>query len=394
MRLAHGGHRRRRVGCTRQVVDADDGHVVRHAHAAPVHRHARTEGGLVVGGEHRGEGLAAVEQPVHRQQAAAFQEVALHDQLRPQRHAGLAQRALVAGAAFGGVGVVGRAGDVGDAPVAEAEQVARGEVAADFLVEREGAHLRRIELPAGDDDRLVACELGDLPVVEVAGEDDQAVDAPRHQQAHALGLLGRVPVAADDDRRIAGAGQTGLDALHGAAVERALDVLREDAHRHRRARLQAAREQVGAEIEPADRLFDGAALVGSDPRRAVEDARHRARRDPGLARDVQNGPDGHGRGWGYCVGDRGHGARTGKSCTDCACRAGYDNDFMPDGMWAMREPGSGPGVPQPLSLQWRRPLLDALLPPHRTLRTFPNPCSTTFSRPDAMRPNRRTPGRT
>ena len=274
----HGAQRGDRVDGAGDIVEADQRDIVGHVQLAPVQRQRGAEGHLVVGGEDGGVGLAAVEQPLHRHAAAFLVELARQHQAGVEGQAGGFQRGAVAAQALAGVGVAGVARDEGDAPVAQREQVVGGQSRALEVVECQRVQARRLQAAARHHHRQ-ALRVGRQRCVRQApGEHDDAVDAARTQHLDAARFLRHAPVAADEQRAVAGARELFLDAAQRAAEEGAVDGLRHHAHAQRAPAGQPARHRVGHEAQLRDGLVDGPALVVADHRGAVEDARDRARR--------------------------------------------------------------------------------------------------------------------
>ena len=244
---------------------------------------------VVIRAKNRAERHAAVDQAQRRQVTALVGEIAPHQQARVRGHAGFGVGLQIPEVAVLRIGTVFYTGNVGDAGVAQRQQMPGGQVAAEFLVHMERAQLGPLQGPLGDDHRLLARELLHIGIADVAGEDDEAIHPPRGQQLEAGQVRFSAPVAADDDGRMAAGLQPHLNAFERAGVKLALNRLRKHPHRHGDASLQAAGEDIGPELELRNGRLHRLALGRRHAGGAVQDARHRAGRHPGDPGHVQQG---------------------------------------------------------------------------------------------------------
>ena len=143
----------------------------------------------------------------------------------------------------------------------------------------------RPQTPARDHDRHFFGVTLELGVAETPGEDDDAVDAARNEFPHAAFFVLFVPIAAHEQRRIAALAQTGLDASQSFTVERAVDRLCDHAYGQRPAEGESARRGVRSKIELRNGRLDGVLEAAAHVDRAVDDPRHGACGDTGLARN-------------------------------------------------------------------------------------------------------------
>ena len=132
---------------------------------------------------------------------------------------------------------------------------------------------------AGDHDRQRPRHRPKRGIRQATGQHDQPVHAALAQQVDAALLLVGAPVPAHEQRAVAGAAQRFLDAAQRTSVERTVNGLRNHADTERAAARQAAGDRIRHEAELGYRAFDRLAPFVADDRSAIEDARHRTRRN-------------------------------------------------------------------------------------------------------------------
>jgi hypothetical protein len=283
VRMVHRGQRRQRKARNGQVVEADHRDIVRHLQSAPVQAQAGTEGHLVVGREDGAEGPTAVEQATDCGQATFLLKRAGYHERRFVAEACCLDRRAIAPQPLVGIGVGWVAGDEGDLPVPQGQQMVGREPGAFEVVEVQRRELGTCELAAGDDHRHRLGDVAQRRVAEPTGQHDDAVDPTRAQGLDAASLFRRIPLATDEQRAVTRPVEFILDAAQRHAVEGAVDRLGDDADAQGAPTGQAAGHRVGHEAELCDRLVDRLLLLATDHRRAIQDARDRARRYTGQA---------------------------------------------------------------------------------------------------------------
>ena len=187
------------------------------------------------------------------------------------------------------IGTVFNPGDMGNAGVAQCQQMAGREITPELLVHMDGAQVGPLQVAFGNHHRLLLGHVQHIRVGNVTGQDDDAIHPARGQQLEAGDVGLGVPVAAHDDGGMAARLQPHLDTFERTRIKLALNRLGEHTHRHGDAGLQAAGKDVGAELELGDRRLDGFALGGCHLGGAVQYAGYRARRHPGHTGDLQQG---------------------------------------------------------------------------------------------------------
>ena len=225
--------------------------------------------------------------------------MAADGELRIPRDAGVAQRLIEPGRAFVRRREVGRPRDLGDAPVAQAEQVPAEQVRAAAVV---GKHRVRVgHLAAAHDHaralaaqpaRLLRQLLQVVRIADRAAGQDHRVGALPAQHLDvpelAAGVAQRV---AQDDQPLPGRRHL-LDAGDDLREVGVGDVVDDDTDQPGRRDAQRLRVGVPDVAELPDRVLDARSRLCGDRIPAVEHARHGGRRHVGHARDVSDGRGG------------------------------------------------------------------------------------------------------
>ena len=115
-----------------------------------------------------------------------------------------------------------------------------------------------------------------------AGEHNHAIHAPGHQLRQAGLLITGTPMSADKQRGVTSIGQGAFNPLQALAIKRTVNGLCDDPNGAGLAARQTLGHRVGAKVQRSDGAFDGFLFRFTDGGRAVENARHGARRDAGL----------------------------------------------------------------------------------------------------------------
>ena len=266
-RLVHRAQRRDRIQRGRQVVEADQRHVVGHAQRRRCRPSAAPKAIWSLAAKIAVKRWRLSQQAVHRQQAAVLVELARHHQRRVEGDAGGLERGAVAAQALVGVGVARVAGDEGDAPVAQLEQVLRGQPRRPRSC-RSSAKTGPAPSGCGRSPRRAAPWRRPSAPGRVRRPVSTMMPSTRRERSTSMqrASLGGIPVAADEQRAVAGRVEFVLDAAQRRAVERAVDRLGDHADAQRAPAGQAARHRVGHEAQLGNGLVDRAASCLADRR--------------------------------------------------------------------------------------------------------------------------------
>ena len=274
-----------------EVVEARDGDAAGHRPAAALAFEQRADGQNVAGEEAGidvGMGLHQADQRV-----GAFGEAAgrLEHQAGIGRQAKLLQRREIAAAALARAVVVAqRQGDEADALVAQPAEMA-GHGARGVEVGVAHRHVDRLgRQVAGLDHRNVGAGQKLAQALGMGGVvQHQAADALRQQRRdQCLLVLQAMAGVGDHQVQAVGARHVGDGVDHGG-VERVADRRHDQPDHVGALGRQAAGDAIGQVAELAHRGVDLAAHLVGHARRIAERARHRHRRDAGMARDVAHG---------------------------------------------------------------------------------------------------------
>jgi len=269
----------------RDVVEADHGDVVRDLQAAAVDGVDGAERHLVVRGEDGGRRDGEGEQLFRRRIAARLHERAVDDERRIGRDAGRLQRIDVAPLALRALPRARIAGDVGDAAVAQLQQVVHGHARAEAVFRRHDGHREGTRIEADHDaGHLLALDGVQEAVVRTGHHDHQpvaqlaqqvarrhavrAVEAFRVEQQQVVALGARVRAQRADDL-----------VQHDGAV-----IVDEHAEQAAAVPAHAARQRIGRVIQLRGGGHDALARLGRHITRAADRARCRDRghaREPG-----------------------------------------------------------------------------------------------------------------
>src|SRR5918999_3475084 len=251
-RLPYGGQRRPGRAGQRQIVEAHNGQVVRHAHAGLARRLVHAEGLQVAASEDRGRAVRQREQISSVNVSGVDQEVAITDELGVDGEPGGLQRGAVAVDARPAAQHVGRAADHADPAVAVLDQMPRG---------------RQPAVPVGGADR------GDVGGRLALGVDDDERDAARGQ----LAVLARGEARADQHHPV---GAARRDAVEPGAAGARVGVQ----HRQDHPGLRLPRRH----LRPPDQLHrPGAFQLGEHEVDQAADRPVALRRAPAIAVLVQ-----------------------------------------------------------------------------------------------------------
>ena len=290
--LLNGGQRRLKENVGRRVVIAHHRDIARDALPHLVQALEQTEGDVIrtcehsggISCEHRLRGLVGTRNVV----------LALKLQTCVDRQANLAQRALIAGKSFAtriGAACVNQASNTA---VALLDQIAGGHVAAHLVVEH---HLVALESLNGTVDHYgrdgqVADFFAQGAVVGelVAHDQEDAINAARHQLAQQLQIVIGASARAGNEERIAVLAAALFQATGERGKKAALDVRDDKAQGARLAHDQAARDLVGNIVVARRDLFDELAVFFRDATGPIiEHKRDRRGGKPHLLGDLLEG---------------------------------------------------------------------------------------------------------
>ena len=303
----HGGQRGQHEVAAPQVVEADDGHALRHGHLHPVGGEQGALGQVVVAEEDGVDGRRLAHDLAEHQAAQGHgRGRRVHPlQGRVEQAFGLHHRAP-AGLALQGAWVH-LDGGKGDAALAPGDQVA-GQVGARIAL-REAhavdAFVRAVfhQVHAGHATARHE-RLGGLGVVEAG--DQQAGRAVHQLLAQQLLFFAGVVVGHADQRLVAGAAHAGLHGFQQGDEQ----LVRQHGNQHRHVRAavrgQCARRRVGHISQLGGGRLHPFHQFGGDGPFPAQGARHRDRADPGGQRDVGKGDAAGGA---LADGRGGHGVR-------------------------------------------------------------------------------------
>jgi hypothetical protein len=172
--LVDGGEAGVEPAPQRQVVVAEDGHVAGDAQPGALGGADAADGHGVVGVHERGGPFGGVEEGLGGTDRPPLAEVGVQHRERAQP--GLAQGVLEGGPAHPGVLQLRRPGDVGDAPVAQLQQVIHGHARAEPVFRRHDGYRERPRVEADHDaGHLLAFDGVQEAVVRARHHDHQPV---------------------------------------------------------------------------------------------------------------------------------------------------------------------------------------------------------------------------
>jgi hypothetical protein len=274
------------------VVVADQGEVPGHPQAALLGGRQRADAGHVVDREDGGGAEGAAQEPHGGPVAALLGEVALlHGRRRGQ--AVLAHGGLEAAAAQ--LADRAPAGDVGDVPVAEADEVLGGQPGPELVVPGDDVHAGQDGLAGAGDHGGDTAGGGAQRLRVVQGADgDQTVDAQVGEGAGQVLPQAPVEVAVGEQYVQTAVVQPRVQAVEQVDVPGVAQVVQQDADGAGAAFAEAAGGGVGPVAELLDGGEDGRPLLRSDAVRPPQDQRDQGLRHAGARGDVADGRGGHG----------------------------------------------------------------------------------------------------
>jgi len=288
----HRRERRREAVGEGHVVEPDHRHVGRAAQARLGERGVGAQGEQVVRRDDAGRPRAG-EEPAGCLLAGGDREgVRLRDQAALDGKSGVLHRLDEPSVAQEPGRRRLRAGDVGDAGVAELGQVPHRHRRPAAVVGDDREDPAALDRPVHEHDRESRRDrVGHHRMAALGRRDDEAVDLARDQRLEPLALAGRVAVCRGHQGRVARGVEDAFDAADDGREERILEVGDEHPDAERAPGLQPARDRVQRVAELACDLLDalGGGRVHERARARVEHPRHGARMDSGGSGDVAHG---------------------------------------------------------------------------------------------------------
>ena len=144
-------------------------------------------------------------------------------------------------------------------------------------------------MPRNKDRRNIGSERGDFETGNVASDQHHTVNLPTEQRAERVQLLVTLPLAVNENRRIAGFVQSGNHALCNRVVKRAPHRLCQHTNRHGPPARQTARDSARLKAEAICGVNNRAVFVRVHFRGAVQHAGDCTFGDSGNPSDILNG---------------------------------------------------------------------------------------------------------